>query len=116
MRKDKCIAIPTKEIYKIINNKFIELGYEVKKDIDIDKKWQQYEEYSYLLIDSYFRILYCSRGHIKLHKNNVEEISMYDLFQMKHIRENLEVILNVNGVERHAPLNIKTAKNLGLIK
>jgi len=84
--KEKVISIPTWEISGIVQEKLFELGYKWRNDRKtfFDIPVEIYGKKTYLSLNEDKTIRYCYRDLcLKECPERYEEITMYDLYQMK---------------------------------
>lgn len=118
MKKTKVIAVPTQEISKIVQEKLFELGYtwgHHRGQISSYDPANVFGKEAYIAL-YHNKYLRCNTKnfYINPHSEDYEEITMYDLFQMK--KDTVEVTIKVSGKEIKEPLSIETAKSLGIVE
>jgi len=91
--KDKIIAIPTQEISEIVQKKLFELGYywDCHKSKIQTSPNNNYRENTYLQICKNDELVYADREYYFEDDSDedVVEIDMYDLYQMKPINDSV---------------------------
>ena len=111
--KTKVIAVPTQEISKIVQEKLFELGYEWPDD---KKKITVYPNRCYGISACFFiypKEAYLMCGSRPKNWDDEQEITLYDLWQMKPLEEEKsDIWIPLQGFK----VNLSKARELGLVE